>query len=182
MGQPKHLLTLPDGRTMPQRAADVAAEAGASAIVVVLGADAPAVAATLDQVHVAINDQWEQGMGGSIRVGLEAVLADEPDAVLILLADQPRVEADDLRRLIEAGGEGIAASRYDNAVGVPAYFGRRFFPLLLELPAAVGAKQLLRRLDDVALVELPHAADDVDTPADARLLIGEQTERLGEAS
>ena len=169
MGRAKHLLRLPDGRTMPCRAADAAAEAGCDPVVVVLGPDAEEVAATLGPHRHVINDRWPDGMGGSIRIGVDAVA--DTDAVLLALADQPRVTSSELRQLMDAARDsGAAASAYAGTIGVPACLHRPHFAALRSLDPAAGAKVLLQSLPNLAVIDLPAAADDADTPEDAERL------------
>ena len=91
-------------------------------------------------------------------------------AVMLLLADQAAVTADDLRRL--AGSwrkqpQQIAAALYGGACGAPAIFPRSSFRALAELRGDTGARTLLlRNPDRVVRVPMPSAAIDVDTPED----------------
>ena len=86
-------------------------------------------------------------MGASLRFGV-ASLPPGCDAVLVLLGDQVGVNADDLKRLAAAwkGEESlIAASMYDQRVGVPAIFPRLCFSELAELRGDQGARAVLER-------------------------------------
>ena len=102
------------------------------------------------------------------------------DAVLILLGDQVGVNADDLKRLAAAwkGEESvIAASVYDQHVGVPAIFPRLCFSELAELRGDQGARAVLERNSyRLVRVPMPNAAIDLDTPEDLAAL----TERFKE--
>jgi molybdenum cofactor cytidylyltransferase len=61
----------------------------------------------------------------------------------------------------------IVASRYSGTVGVPAYFAREAFPLLMALAPDKGCKGvILGRSDSALLVDCPDAAIDIDTPED----------------
>ena len=170
MGRPKQLLPF-RGRTLLRHAAEVAVAAGGDPVVVVLGAAADRLRGELDGLPVTAvtNPDWQQGPGTSVRAGV-AALPDGVTAVVVLLADQPFVTADDLRALIAArlaSGLPMAASAYGGAVGVPAVFARACFPDLLALDPAAGAKKLLSRHPDrVAVVPLAAGALDLDTPAD----------------
>jgi molybdenum cofactor cytidylyltransferase len=93
------------------------------------------------------------------------------DGLLFVLCDQPLITPADLRDLndIWRGSGGVAAAaRYGGKPGVPAVFSRSEFPALLALPDESGAKShLIHLAEHVALLEMPHAAADVDTPGDA---------------
>jgi molybdenum cofactor cytidylyltransferase len=164
-----------DGEPLVKRAASAALNAGADPVVVVLGSDADAVAAILDdlpQLRVLINPDWTTGLASSLRVGLNAV-ASESNGILVTLADQPMVDALALKRLIEQFDDThrIVASSYADAVGVPVVFGTEFVDELSALTGERGAGQWLRkRMPDVTTVPLEAAAIDIDTAADAARL------------
>src|SRR5690606_39091646 len=99
------------------RAALAALHAGASPVIVVLGADAERIAPTVRDVggvQVVNNADWRTGLASSLAAGLRALdpapAGTAPagtvacDAALVVLADQPLVEAADLRRLIAEFG------------------------------------------------------------------------------
>ena len=80
----------------PSRAVEIAGQA----VTVVLGANAAELAPLLRHTPAAIviNRDWAEGMGSSVRTGVARVPA-AADAALLMLADQPAVTAEDLRRL-----------------------------------------------------------------------------------
>jgi molybdenum cofactor cytidylyltransferase len=91
-----------------------------------------------------------------------------------LLGDQVGVNTDDLKRLAAAWkGEQslIAASVYEQRVGVPAIFPRLCFSELAELRGDQGARSVLER-NSYRLIRVPmsNAAVDLDTPEDLALL------------
>lgn len=178
MGRPKQLLAF-RGQSLLRRAARVALEAGRNPVAVVLGAEAARVRPELAglAVTVAVNPDWEDGPGTSVRLGLAAVEAADPDAVLFLLCDQPLVDAEHLCRLLaefRVSGRPMVASAYAGVVGVPALFARECFAALRSLPPAAGARQLLSRNPDaVTAVPFPAGAVDLDTPADYEQLTKE---------
>jgi molybdenum cofactor cytidylyltransferase len=181
MGSPKQLLLL-DGVSLVRRAADAVLGAGCEALWVVVGSHGAEVREALRglEVQVVENPAWQDGLGGSIRVGVEAACRDgEPDGLLVTLADQPRVDSAVLARLMEAfdgAPESIVASAYPGAasedrgpgvVGVPALFGRAHFDALRRLEGDRGARGLLERSRDrLTTVPCDEAAIDVDTPGD----------------
>ncbi|NWF65703.1 MAG: NTP transferase domain-containing protein, partial [Chloroflexi bacterium] len=66
-----------------------------------------------------------------------------------------------------AAGAAIAACEYGGEPGVPALFAPRFARALLDLEGDRGAKALLLREHDAAvLVPFPSGDLDVDTPED----------------
>jgi len=174
LGQPKQLVRL-GGRPALHIVVSNAVALAGHAVTVVLGAHAQDMTHLLahSPASVVVNREWQEGMASSIRRGL-AALPPGCDAVLILLGDQVAVTIDDLRRLAAAWkGEDsvIAASVYDQHVGVPAIFPRICFSELAELRGDHGARHVLERnRHRLAHVQMPNAAIDLDTPEDLAAL------------
>jgi molybdenum cofactor cytidylyltransferase len=169
-GSPKQLVRL-EGRPMMHAAVARAVEVAGQAVTVVLGANAADLAPLLrhSPASVIVNREWSEGLGSSIRTGVLR-LPSSADGVLIMLADQPAVTADDLRRLVETWRrqqDFIVASFYEATTGVPAIFPRTLFSALTELRGDQGARVLINRFRDrVVRVPMASAAIDVDTPED----------------
>lgn len=178
-GSAKQLLPM-DGQpllgVMLKRAADVVGER----LWVVLGARAQEIEAGLTDApgHRIHHPGWQEGIGSSLRAGVQALPAD-CSAVLILLADQAAVSVQDLLLLVDTWQRDparLVAARYaaEDGVphtGVPAIFPRPYFPELLQLAGDTGARALLsRHKEQVQAVPMPSAALDIDTPADAERL------------
>lgn len=174
LGEPKQLLTR-GGETLVQRTLRLAAGACANRTLLVLGSEhARVLAGASDSVrYFVVNERWEAGLSGSLTLGLEC-LPGNCAGVLVLLADQPLIDREDLARLTAAWREqpsAIAASRYAGVLGVPAIFPRRHFGELQALEGDQGARPVIERhRDDVVAVDCAHAAVDIDTPADAAAL------------
>ncbi len=170
-GSPKQLADIA-GRPMLARALDTVSQLQRQhAVTVVLGAHAerlePLVRAAA--AHVAFNPDHAEGMASSIRAGL-ARAPFGARGVLIALADQVAVTADDLRQLVtrwEQQPDRIVAAQYADTIGVPAIFPSFLFRELAELQGDRGARAvLLRHPERVIGVPMPSAAQDIDTPAD----------------
>lgn len=166
MGRLKQLLPY-RGSTLVEHAAEEALAAGFDPVVVVVGAEAASVRATLTErpVRVVENSAWHLGMGSSIQAGMEVLL--NAEAVCILLADQPFVEARHLRemqKLFTESGVLAVGAEYKGMLGVPAFFKRELFRELQSLEPTTGARALLRRY--AVAYPLAEAAVDVDTPED----------------
>ncbi len=119
------------------------------------------------------NEAHAEGMGGSIACGTAAV-AGAADGVLLMLADQPLVGREHLRRLAAywraAPGRAVG-SRYAGVAGVPAIFPASDFAALRALRGDVGARAVLAAHGaTLATVDCPAAATDVDRPADLAAL------------
>jgi molybdenum cofactor cytidylyltransferase len=169
-GSAKQLVRV-GGRPLLHTAVTRAAEVTGNALIVVLGAGAAELAPLLKHSpgSVVVNHEWREGLASSIRAGV-ARLPAACSGVMLVLADQAAVSADDLRRL--AGSwrkqpQYIAAAMYAGTCGAPAIFPRSAFRELGELRGDAGARMLLRRnADRMVRVPMPSAALDVDTPED----------------
>ncbi|MCE5233747.1 MAG: nucleotidyltransferase family protein [Mizugakiibacter sp.] len=167
LGRPKQLVAI-DGEPLVRRAARLALATVPADAVVVLGADATAVAAAVRGLAVRPlrAPGWEHGMGASLRAGLDA-LAPACAGALVLLCDQPALDAAHLEALLAAwrlDPAGAAASAYAGVLGVPAVLPRAWFPHV-DAGADRGARDLLRsRAAAVRAVPRAALADDLDTP------------------
>ena len=184
LGRPKQLLMF-RGETLVRRAVRAAAEAGCDPVIVVVGRindpiqsdvdirdsriSLPSARGKTTRAMVVENAEWRNGVGTSIRRGLED-LPGFVEAAVLLTCDQPFLDAGVIQRLIstqEKTGKPIVASAYANTLGVPALFDRSCFAALLALPADSGAKTLLMtRPNDVAAVAFERGAIDIDTAED----------------
>lgn len=147
---------------------------------VVLGAHAREIAPALRQraVSIALNRGWEEGIASSVRT---AVTSTPPgsSALLLMLADQVAITADDLRRLHASWRRHpilIAAALYQGAPGLPAIFPRWAFTDLLALRGDRDARLVLRKnIDRVVRVPMSNATVDLDAPEDLLRVESAQT-------
>jgi CTP:molybdopterin cytidylyltransferase MocA len=169
LGRAKQLVEV-SGEALVHRAARVALEAGCHPVVVVEGAVPLAGALGTLAVERVTCAEWALGPGASLQRGL-AHLEGRAEAVVVLLADQPQVQVEDVQSLVEADGE-VAAAHYEGVLGVPARFAGAALRALTTLAPERGAGPWLRaNAARVTAVPMPHAALDVDRPEDvARLL------------
>jgi molybdenum cofactor cytidylyltransferase len=176
MGTAKQLLLF-KGKTLLRRAVEAAGESGCAPVVVVLGQDAERMQQEIESppAIIAINSNWQQGIGGSLRVGIERVEQNAAiEAVMITLCDQPLIDAVVLRRLLDilkTGAQPMVAASYGGTLGVPAIFSKQYFSSLRQLPLSSGAKQILmQHAVHVTPFPLDEALMDIDTPADYQRL------------
>jgi molybdenum cofactor cytidylyltransferase len=159
------------GRPLLHTTVSRAVDVTGAATIVVLGAYAGELAPLMrhSPATVVINREWREGIGSSIRAGVGHLPA-ACHGVMLVLADQAAVTAEDLRRLASAWKrqpEYAAAALYGGVVGVPAIFPRSRFSELTELRGDVGARKLLQRNPDrLVRVPMESAALDIDTPED----------------
>jgi molybdenum cofactor cytidylyltransferase len=169
-GSPKQLVRL-SGRPLLHTAVTRAAEVTGNALIVVLGAGAAQLAPLLKHSagSIVINHHWREGIASSIRAAV-ARLPATCAGVMLILADQAAVSADDLKRLAGTWRKQphyIVAALYGGVCGAPAIFPRTSFRELAQLRGDAGARTLLRRnADRIIRVPMPSAALDVDTPED----------------
>lgn len=167
-GQPKQLLNFA-AETLVRRAAR-AARACCSPVIVVVGREEKEIAIELDDLAVRIlpNDDWEKGIGNSLRRGIEALPPRE--GLVVLTCDQPFVDETVIQELIithEKTAQPIVASAYAGTLGVPAFFLASFREELCSLPDAKGAKSIIAsHPDQVAAIDFPLGAIDIDSAAD----------------
>jgi len=172
-GKPKQL-ALFQGETFIRRIVRAAIESDCAPVVVVTGEDSAQITSELTQftVTIAMNPDWQSGLGSSIGVGIRHAmnLAPDLDAVVLLTCDQPFVNAAVLTQVIQlrlTSGKPIVASVYAETLGIPALFDRSCFPDLLRLKGDSGAKGIiLARPQDVASFDFPAGEIDIDTAAD----------------
>jgi molybdenum cofactor cytidylyltransferase len=101
-GRPKALLEL-GGVPLVMRQLVALSGAGVDEVVVVLGHHADAIEAAVKQFPISIvrNPAPDDGQASSVRIGLNA-LSPRLDAVIVALADQPLIDAQDIVALIAA--------------------------------------------------------------------------------
>ena len=92
------------------------------------------------------------------------------EAIVVLVCDQPFVDARAIEGLIELRektNKPIVASAYSGTLGVPALFDRSCFGELLALSDESGAKSIIMRdREHVAEFPFPQGEIDIDTVAD----------------
>jgi len=174
LGWPKQLLMY-EGETLLNRTIRLASEAGATPVLVVLGAQTAAIRGSIQSSSVITvhNDRWRQGMGRTVEAGMRTLTFCAPAAegVLLMACDQPRLTADHLRALLNAfashGSPAIAASSYAGINGVPAVFPRETFTELRALRGDRGARSVIERAPfPIVPVEFEGGDVDIDLPED----------------
>jgi CTP:molybdopterin cytidylyltransferase MocA len=182
MGRPKALLTDSHGVALADVAVDRLLEAGCAEVTVVLGAEADQVLSLLrerpaDRCRVVVARDWSEGMGASLRSGLEMLddaAPDEISAALVTLVDLPDVGVPVMARVLgqwRAGGaspDALLRATYDRDPGHPVLLGRAHWaPLTSSLTGDTGAQRYLnrRRVHQVSCGDLA-TGRDVDRPED----------------
>ena len=173
-GRPKSLLEL-DGVPLIRRAVTALASVGVSEMVVVLGHHGRLIEPALQgtATRLIFNPQPEDGQVSSQRLGLAALRAPH-EAVIVALADQPLVGADDVRALLQAWTRRppeaqLVYPRVDGQPGNPVIFSDAVREEILRGDPTVGARQWREAHPEaVAAFDTPSPRYrfDIDTPED----------------
>jgi molybdenum cofactor cytidylyltransferase len=178
MGRPKLDLVV-EGRPMSRLAAEALLAAPFERIRVVT-APGPRLDLPEDaRVEVVVNSDAGEGIGSSIRKGLEG-LSDETEVAAIALADLPLVLVDTLSRLCRAWDESrspVVYPEYRGRQGHPVLWARPLFDELRSLQGDRGARDVLERHRRLALALAVPVDDagvclDIDTPDDYAKVAG----------
>ena len=179
MGKPKQLLPY-RGTHLLGHAIQTAIEAKFGRVYCILGAHQEEISAAITDtgIKIIVNTNWQTGLSSSIIAGLDTVRQEDPQttAVLIMLADQPKVKTDYLRTLASIHFEEpqkILATDYGKRNGVPALFPSKYFKDLLVLKGDAGARELLNANPGIVRSVKPDfSLIDIDTQGDYEKLIG----------
>lgn len=177
LGRPKQLVEV-DGVPLLLKSTLAALDANYKHIAVVLGANAEAHKKTIAHlpVEIIIHNEWEKGMGSSLKAGLQHVLTSRPDthAVVVLVCDQPLLTSTHLINLFDVYGKTanpIVASRYGFTLGVPALFDQTLFQEIVKIKDAQGAKGIIESHSaSISAIDWPAGKLDIDTPEDLKSL------------
>lgn len=177
LGYPKQIAKYKD-KTLLQLAIDAANGCDVHKRVLVLGANRDEIKKTFPGASIPNipNPNYQKGMSSSLKIGLEYMLKfDQPDQVIIMLCDQPFVDAKLLNKLIatqEKEGKGIVACAYSKTIGVPILFGKAYFQELMELKGDEGAKKIAQvHEEDLVTISFPKGKIDIDTEEDLKELL-----------
>ncbi len=170
MGRPKPLLPL-NGSTFLGHLLDEIRASRVSRTLIVLGHHPEVVLEAMPEIApiAIVNEEYQLGQLSSLHAGLRAV-GDEPDAILMCLADHPFVTRQVIDAVIvahERTHRPIVVPTYGGGRGHPTLFARSLFVELLAAPLDQGARVVVRAHADEVL-ELPTdeagVLADVDTP------------------
>jgi CTP:molybdopterin cytidylyltransferase MocA len=142
--------------------------------VVVLGASANEIRSQVDlgRATVLVNADHASGMASSLRAGL-ASLSEEVARVVVILGDQPDVDASRLNELLElqqSSGLPAAALNFNGLLHPPVVLERELWGDVMALEGDIGCRAVIRAKPEL-VAKLPVAGDrkhpvDVDTPED----------------
>ncbi len=133
------------------------------------------------RLRVVVNEKYEEGMALSFKEGLRTVMS--ADAVFLVLADQPLLDAEFLnkmiRRLETGSGVSIVSPIYKGKKGHPVLFSKETYRSILDLPRNGTLREVLARYaGSLAFLKGDRwTMTDIDTPDDigrARRLMRDQ--------
>ena len=177
LGRPKQLLKFQQ-QSLIRRLVSEAKKVTAT-VIVVTGSIHNAIENELkgEPVLIVQNKDWAQGMGSSIKEGMQNLKSLESNAGAVILAvcDQPYVTAALFTAMIDLhkrSGKRIVACSYADSLATPVLFERSYFENLLQLNGREGAKKLLQQYtNDVAFLPFPQGVIDIDTASDYEALL-----------
>lgn len=173
MGSPKQLLQV-RGKPLLELVVGQVTASKLDDVVVVLGAAADEIQGRVDlgRARVVVNPDHSSGMASSLKAGV-ASLGGDVDRVVVILGDQPDVDAallDELLDLQASSRLPAAALSFNGLLHPPVVLAREMWADLMTLEGDVGCRAVIRgRPEQVA--GLPVETDlthpiDIDTPAD----------------
>jgi len=172
MGKPKLLLPFGD-RTMIGTVISNVLASSVEKVIVVLGSNYESHREVIKDYPVEIvnNKRYREGMLSSVKCGLKAV-SDAADAVMVLLGDQPMIQAGEMDQLIESymdSEKEIAIATHEKKRGHPILFGRKFIRELTGYPREASLRDLLQKHPS-EILEMKTGNDgilrDIDTEND----------------
>ena len=178
LGEPKQLLQYRN-KSLIRHVAEAAIEVVDSPVIIITGSVQNLIMDELQELllHFVQNNEWQEGMASSIRIGIAELLKINPqiDGVILAVSDQPFVTSELFLNLIqkaETSENSIVACSYQDTLGTPVLFPKKYFDSLLALNGAEGAKKLLKRFqNDVVSVLFPLGDIDIDTQEDYQRLL-----------
>jgi molybdenum cofactor cytidylyltransferase len=176
MGQPKMLLPWAGRRNILEQILDQLVLARVPHITVVTGNRAGEVTAIAKRAGVndVHNPDYATGeMLSSLKAGL-AAMPPHISAALVVLGDQPRIQARIVNQVLTAYAEGagdIVAPSYQMRRGHPILIDRRYWPEIMALPGDGAPRDVINRYPDrigYVNVDTDSILGDVDTPDEYR--------------
>ncbi len=156
IGGPKALLSL-EGRTFLERAVRAFSEAGLEVVVVVN----PAVDAAVPKGDLLVgrvlnpDPDQQNGMFGSVRLGVSEALNLGASGVLLLPVDLPLITSEDVRAVVTrlSAGAAVVVATHDGRRGHPIGISRAVMEEIVTTPPATTLRDIVRK-DPARVVEV----------------------------
>jgi len=173
LGVPKQLLDW-GGRPLLEVVTRRVAKWPVDEVWVVLGHQSEDVLVECDlgDASIVINEEYDEGIAASLRVGLDALTRNSKvDATFIVMGDQPVIGEDvpsALLKALEQSKKMVALPRYRYSRANPALLSRDVWPRVMSLEGDVGAMGLFEAhpewVEEAWFETLPPR--DIDTQQD----------------
>ena len=160
-----------DGKSLVEHAVEVANDVCQDHCLLVVGHNHQAVSAACQSEHgfMIVNDDYAAGLGTSLALAVKSI-RHVASAVIVLLADQPRITSQHVRALADAwdgSDDEIVATSFAGTQGPPVLFPAACFDELAGLTGDRGGRHLF---DDqrfrLSTVVFEPSSIDIDTPED----------------
>jgi len=172
MGRNNKLLLNVDGIPLVRKSAINILNSNVTSITVVTGFDENKIVNALSGLNVNFvkNINFREGLSSSLKAGL-ANITPTPSAVIICLADMPKIQPEHINQLIEnfdpLKGWEICIPTNNGKRGNPVLIGSRFFPYIFETNGDFGAKQIMKQHSD-KIVEVEIGTSDIHFDIDTQ--------------
>jgi molybdenum cofactor cytidylyltransferase len=171
-----------NNKTLLQHVIDEAVDSGAEPVIVITGANADEIEKEIKQTNVQVirNENWKEGMASSIVAGVKKAISlnNDIEKIIIAVSDQPFISSALFKQLYQTQIENvqhIVACSYADTIGTPTLFTQKYFDALMSLKGEEGAKNILKaNNNDVATLDFPQGAIDIDTQKDYDDLLDRQ--------
>ena len=172
MGRNNKLLLNVDGIPLVRKSAINILNSNVTSMTVVTGFDENKIINALSGLNVNFvkNINFQEGLSSSLKAGL-ANITPTPSAVIICLADMPKIQPEHINQLIEnfdpLKGWEICIPTNNGKRGNPVLIGSRFFPYIFETSGDFGAKQVMKQHSD-KIVEVEIGTSDIHFDIDTQ--------------
>ena len=172
MGRNNKLLLNVDGIPLVRKSAINILNSNVKFMTVVTGFDENKIVNALSGLNVNFvkNINFREGLSSSLKAGLANIIP-TPSAVIICLADMPKIQPEHINQLIEnfdpLKGWEICIPTNNGKRGNPVLIGSRFFPYIFETSGDFGAKQVMKQHSD-KIVEVEIGTSDIHFDIDTQ--------------
>ena len=172
MGRNNKLLLDVDGIPLVRKSAINILNSNVADMTVVTGFDEEKIVDALSGLNVNFvkNVYFREGLSSSLKAGLTNITP-SPSAVIICLADMPKMQPEHLNQLIEnfdpSKGFEICIPTNKGKRGNPVLIGSRFFPHIFETSGDFGAKHVMMQHSD-KIVEVEIGTSDIHLDIDTQ--------------
>jgi molybdenum cofactor cytidylyltransferase len=107
-----------------------------------------------EEWQIVVNKVYKSGMSTSIAAGVKRAIEKDSEAVLLMLADMPFVDCEEVKRVIALFKESLKCENshdmqiirpfHKNIPGFPVLFGSGHYDALLRLKGDTGAREVIK--------------------------------------